>query len=145
MSTTTTNYGFVKPSLGDSPPDITTTNPNWDTIDAELKDHADAIDVANDLISTKATKSTVVNKTLLATSWTGSEAPYSYTLSVSGVTATSVQEIFPTTDITSAQLSALQNANIQDGGQTTDSITLKAWVTKPLIDLPISVMLRGDM
>jgi hypothetical protein len=33
---TTTNYLLKKPELTDSPPDITVTNPNWDTIDTEL-------------------------------------------------------------------------------------------------------------
>ena len=36
MSTTTTNYGLVKPELTD-PADITAINPNWDKIDSELK------------------------------------------------------------------------------------------------------------
>lgn len=33
----TSNFELYKPSLADSPPDITSTNPNWDKIDAELK------------------------------------------------------------------------------------------------------------
>lgn len=33
----TSNFNLYKPSLTDSPPDITSTNENWDTIDAELK------------------------------------------------------------------------------------------------------------
>jgi|GEM_PF-6343809 len=38
---TTTNYQFKKIELKDSPPDITIINPNWDTIDVELKKAAD--------------------------------------------------------------------------------------------------------
>ncbi|GEM_PF-1204762 len=34
----TTNYNLVKPELTDSPPDITVMNPNWDKIDAKLKE-----------------------------------------------------------------------------------------------------------
>lgn len=37
MATNTTNYNLVKPALTDAPPDITVMNPNWDTIDAKLK------------------------------------------------------------------------------------------------------------
>lgn len=37
MSTTTTNYGLVKPELTDAA-DITAMNPNWDAIDETLKD-----------------------------------------------------------------------------------------------------------
>lgn len=36
MSTTTTNYKLVKPDLTDVA-DITAMNPNWDTLDTELK------------------------------------------------------------------------------------------------------------
>lgn len=43
MSTTTTNYALVKIALTDSPPDITVINPNFDTIDTQLKAHADSL------------------------------------------------------------------------------------------------------
>ena len=33
----TSNFNLYKPSLKDSPPDITSTNANWDVIDTELK------------------------------------------------------------------------------------------------------------
>ena len=42
MSTTTTNYGLIKPALTDAA-DITAMNPNWDTIDAKIKKNADDI------------------------------------------------------------------------------------------------------
>lgn len=35
MSTTTTNYGFIKPELSDTA-DITAYNPNWEKLDTEL-------------------------------------------------------------------------------------------------------------
>lgn len=38
MSTTTTNYGFVKPELTDAPPDITVMNENWDKLDTKIKE-----------------------------------------------------------------------------------------------------------
>jgi hypothetical protein len=41
MSTTTTNYGLVKPALSDAA-DITAMNKNWDKIDTELKKKYDA-------------------------------------------------------------------------------------------------------
>lgn len=37
----TTNYNLKKPELTDAPPDITETNPNWDTVDTQLKTAAD--------------------------------------------------------------------------------------------------------
>lgn len=91
-----------------------------------------------------ASISTAVELTLSASSWTGDSAPYTYTLSVTDVTTTSNQELLPALNITSEQLTALQSANIQDGGQSADTIILKAFGDKPTIDLPIRVILRGD-
>ena len=65
-------------------------------------------------------------------------------MSVSGVTASSNQEILPAVDITQEQLEALQTANIQDGGQSSGKITLKAFGDVPTVDIPIRVILRGD-
>ena len=100
---------------------------------------------------TTATKGTdyagtseMVTATLLAASWTGSSAPYTYTLAVTGVTANSNQELLPALTITSEQLTALQAANIQDGGQAANSVTLTAFGDKPTINLPIRVIVRGD-
>lgn len=100
---------------------------------------------------TTATKGTdyagtseTVTATLLAASWTGSSAPYTYTLAVNGVTANSNQELLPALTITSEQLTVLQAANIQDGGQAVNSVTLTAFGDKPTIDLPIRVIVRGD-
>lgn len=100
---------------------------------------------------TAATKGTdyagtseTVTATLLAASWTGDAAPYSYTLTVSGVTATSNQEVLPALNITAEQLKALQSANIQDGGQAANTMTLKAYGDKPTVDIPIRVIKRGD-
>lgn len=97
----------------------------------------------DDVIAT--TKSTIVSATLSASSWSGDSAPYTYTLSVSNVTATSNQEFLPALDITDEQLTVLQSANIQDGGQSSGSVTLKAFGYKPTIDVPIRVIVRGDM
>ena len=85
-----------------------------------------------------------VTATLSASSWSGDSAPYTYTLAVNGVTATSNQELLPALNITEEQLTALQAANIQDGGQAANSVTLKAFGDKPTIDIPIRVIVRGD-
>lgn len=95
--------------------------------------------------NSKVGKSTLTTKTLSKTSWTGSEPPYTYSLSVSGVTTTSVQEILPTTGATEEQIIALQAANMQDGGQSVGKITIKAWGDKPEIDLPVRIIIRGDL
>jgi len=87
-----------------------------------------------------ATKSVELAKTLLAATWASGE----YVLAVAGVTATSNQELLPTTDITAGQLSVLQSANIIGTAQATDSITIKAMGLVPTVDLPIRVIVRGD-
>ena len=87
--------------------------------------------------------STTTEVTLSAASWSGDSAPYTYTLTVNGVTDTSTQEIVFATSINLEQLTAGQNANIQDGGQSANTIVLKAWGEKPTVDLPIRVIMRG--
>ena len=100
----------------------------------------DQIDIINEKLET-----TIISGTLLASNWTGSSSPFGYALSVSGVTSTSNQELFPSLSITLAQLKELQKANIIDGGQTTNTINLLAFGNaKPTIDLPIRIMLRGE-
>lgn len=79
--------------------------------------------------------------TLTAAGWSGTTSPFSQTVTVKGVTATSVQQILPPLNITAEQLKALQAANIQDGGQATDQITLLAFGSKPTIDLPLRIYL----
>lgn len=87
--------------------------------------------------------STIVDTSLASASWVGSSAPYTYSLTVSGVTTTSNQELLPSTSITSTELLALQEANIIDAGQSANTISLKAFGTKPTVDIPIRVILRG--
>ena len=41
MSSKTTNYNLHKIDLTDAPPDITALNPNWDTLDAKIKELED--------------------------------------------------------------------------------------------------------
>lgn len=91
-------------------------------------------------LDSKADKPITTEATLLASGWNGDSAPYTYALSVTGVTADSHQELLPALDITAEQLAALQAANIQDGGQAEDTVTLKAFGAKPTIDLPIRVL-----
>lgn len=85
-----------------------------------------------------------VTATLLASGWTGSEAPFVYTLAIAGVTATSYQELVPAVDITAEQLKALQAANITDAGQAAGTMTLKAYGKVPTVDIPIRVIKEGE-
>lgn len=95
------------------------------------------------LQSGKSDKSKTVTTTLSASGWTGSSAPYSQTVAVSGITATSVNDWLPTVDATQEQIEAWDAANIKDGGQSAGSATLKAWGDKPTVDIPVQVVIGG--
>jgi len=93
---------------------------------------------------TYAKKSTLVTTTLTASKWTGSSAPYTYVLSVSGVTSSNIVEIDYASNASSAAIEAYQNAMLADGGQTTNQITIKA-TEKPTVDIPITIVIRNDL
>ena len=88
-----------------------------------------------------AKKSRLETTTLLAANW----AEQSYTLAVSGISPDSAVEVLPALSLTEEELEALQAANLQDGGQTEGSMTLIAFGDVPVIDLPIRVIVRGDL
>ena len=88
-----------------------------------------------------AKKSRLETATLLAANW----AEQSYTLAVPGVSASAAIEILPALSITAEELEVLQAANLQDGGQAEGSIVLIAFGDVPDIDLPIRVIVRGDL
>lgn len=91
-----------------------------------------------------AYKSAVSSYTLVT--WSGSTAPYTITIPVTGATTTNIIEVVPNYDtITDAQLTALKSAQIDKITQTTGNITLYAYGTKPTVDIPIKTILRGDL
>ena len=103
-----------------------------DSIGAASKEYVDSVATGTTLLVT-----------LASASWTGTAAPYTYTISNAAITATSTQELMPATDITADQLTALQNANIIDGGQAAGSMTLKAYGEKPSVDIPVRIIVKG--
>lgn len=120
-------------------------------------DEYDSVNVINDssittnsaFSSTKsektyAKKSALINTTLTASKWTGSSAPYTYVLPVSGATTSNIVEINYASNASSQAIEAYQNAMLADGGQTTNQITIKA-TEKPTIDIPITIVIRNDL
>lgn len=104
---------------------------------------ADSIGAASKEYVDSVATGTTLSVTLASASWAGTAAPYTYTISNSAITATSTQELMPATDITADQLTALQNANIIDGGQAAGSMTLKAFGEKPSVDIPVRIIVKG--
>ena len=102
---------------------------------------SDGADVVTPAAILAAGKSSLSSVTLLAENWLDA----AYSLSVTGVSADAAVEILPGLDITQTQLETLQAANLQDGGQSTGSVTLKAFGDVPTIDLPIRLIVRGDL
>lgn len=119
-------------------------------------DDYDAVTIINDITpaknqvysslksdSTYAKKSTIVNTTLTSQQWTGDNAPYSYTLSVNGVTEDSINEITYAKTATNKQIESYQSAQFRDGGQSANQIIILA-SEKPSVDIPIVVIVRHD-
>lgn len=95
--------------------------------------------------TTYAKKSSVVDITLSSTKWVGEAAPYTYTIEITGATATNVNEIIYSVSATDEQIKAYQSAGLRDGGQSTGQIILKATAEKPTVDIPITVIVRHDV
>lgn len=90
-------------------------------------------------------KSKKLDTVLTTSNWTGSQLPFLYTLEVTGATATNVIEVISKSDITAEQVSAFMDAIITPAGQSAGTIALKAWGGKPDVDLPVTVIVRGDL
>lgn len=88
---------------------------------------------------------TIKTTATIGTSWTGSAAPYTQSISISGVTADNVVEISLPSTATAAQVEAYQALNLQDGGQAAGSITLRAFGDVNTVSIPINVVIRGDL
>ena len=101
-----------------------------------------AINANSDSISVLQAKikTTAKQITLTAASWSSG----SYTIRDSLITATSNQEIIPAPSISANQYKALVKASLVATGQTTGSITIKAFGTTPSINIPVTVIFRGE-
>ena len=94
--------------------------------------------------NSKVGKSTKVNLTLYASSWSTEKK---YTVSNANITATSAVELLPRENngITQAQMEALSGAMIVGGTQAAGSIQLVALGDKPTTDIPVTLIIRRDL
>lgn len=83
---------------------------------------------------------TAKSLTLSSSGWSSG----TYTIQDSLITATSNQEIIPAQSITSDQYKALVKASIVATGQSAGSITIKAFGTTPTINIPVTIIFRGE-
>ena len=81
---------------------------------------------------------TVIQFTLNASNWVGSEAPYTYTINgYDGKTVEVVEDV----SMTMEQLSAIENAKIKSDPSSDENI-LYAFGDKPTIDVPVLLIVR---
>lgn len=105
---------------------------------------ADAVTPASILAAGKSVLATAV---LDKDNW----ANDTYTLTgsdvaaLSAVTAATAWELLPGLSATDAEIEALQEANLLDGGQAVGSITIRAKEGAPTIDVPVRIIIRGDL
>ena len=120
------------------------------TAEGKIAD-ARALKTLNDKITTNANNiaklnSKIQNVTLSSSSWSGSAAPYSYTVSNSNVTSTTqVIEVMPSNGATNNQLQAYLNAGLCGGVTGSGTITIKAFGKKPTVNIPITIVVRGEI
>jgi hypothetical protein len=84
-----------------------------------------------------------VSATLASTSWSGSAAPYTQGVSVSGMTAAKKAFAGLPATATQAQYKAAAKAKLRVSSQGTDTVTVTAEGTKPTISIPILVTMVG--
>lgn len=90
-------------------------------------------------------KSSIQTTATIGTTWDGDSVPYTQTIEVTGVTATNVVEISLPTNATATQVEAYNLLILQDGGQSENSITLRAFGEKNGVTIPINIIIRRDI
>lgn len=114
-----------------------------DSIDTITKKVDSSIRAHTTDIEGKANKAIVTSSTITATGWTGDAAPYSQSITVSGVLADSIVEVSPSSAATSDNVNEFSALQLSDGGQSTNTITLKANGVKNTTDIPINIIVRN--
>jgi hypothetical protein len=112
----------------------------------KVKNYVDTKDTAiNNALASKSNKSTATNVTLSASSWSGSAAPYSYTISNSNITDSNMIEfVFPSGTAQSV-VDMWGEAAIGRYSQSAGSIILYANGTKPTASMTVTMIIRRDV
>lgn len=91
----------------------------------------------------KAAKPTALTITLPAAGWTGTAAPYSQTVNVTGLTAGGNGDIGLAQTATAAQRAAARDAMLCVTGQAAGALTTTADGDKPTVNIPVIVTILG--
>ena len=91
----------------------------------------------------KANNSVAVNATLLASAWTGVDAPYTQVLAISGLTASQNGTISVAHNATAEQREIAREAMLSVIGQADGTLTIAADGEMPERDIPVYIILLG--
>ena len=87
-------------------------------------------------------KNSTLNVTCSSSNWSGSAAPYTNTINVTGVTASNIVEVgLNNASATDAQVQACMKASIAKITQENGKIKLYAYGTKPTVNIPMTVVI----
>ena len=87
-------------------------------------------------------KNSTLNVTCSSSNWSGSAAPYTNTINVTGVTASNIVEVgLNSASATDAQVQACMKASIAKITQENGKIKLYAYGTKPTVNIPMTVVI----
>lgn len=112
----------------------------------KVKNYVDTKETTiNNALASKSNKSTTTSVTLSASSWSGTAAPYSYTISNSNITASNMIEfVFPSGTAQSV-IDMWNEAAIGRYSQSAGSIVLYANGTKPTAAMTVTMIIRRDV
>lgn len=91
----------------------------------------------------KANSSVAISTTLLASAWTGVNAPFTQELSVEGLTASQNGVIDIAHDATAVQREIAREAMLSVIGQSNGTLTIAADGEMPEFDIPVYIILLG--
>ena len=137
-NTLNTSYNTLNTSVTSMSSQISTLNTSVTSINSQIS-------TINTNVAAKVSKSTTTNVTLAVASWSGTAAPYSYTISNSNITASNVVEfVFPSGTAQSV-IDAWNNASIGRYTQAAGSIVLYANGVKPTVAMTLTMIIRRDI
>ena len=85
-----------------------------------------------------------MNLTLSASGWSGSSAPYTYTINNSKIYSNKTVVLLSLPyNMTTEQRTAYKNAQIESGNVSTGKVILYAYGSKPSINIPIELSIGG--
>ena len=88
--------------------------------------------------------SKTIDITLSSSGWVGDSVPYSYVISDENIVADNICDLIFNPN-TQQLIDALSDAEISGYTQSTGKITIYSWGTKPSIDIPITLVVRGGI